>query len=66
MPLAELKALTPPAVHRKLAAALKKAFHKASRKLHPDKLGELPSARRAEAEEVFKCLSTAFHAGSEA
>lgn len=43
------------------AAGLKKAFHRASRSLHPDRLRELPTARRAEAEEVFKVLSAAYH-----
>ena len=44
---------------------LRKAFHKASKSLHPDKLvtarGMTPM-RKAEAEEVFKLLSAALHA----
>ena len=45
-------------------AARKRAFHKASKALHPDRLGTLPQAQRAEAVEVFKCLSAAYHAES--
>ena len=41
-------------------AALKKAFHRASLSLHPDRLGSLPTARRHEAEEIFKVLSAAY------
>jgi hypothetical protein len=40
--------------------AMKKAFHRASLSLHPDRLGALPTPRRAEAEEIFKVLSAAF------
>lgn len=42
-------------------AALKKAFHRASKSLHPDKLRALPGGRRAEAEELFKVVSAAYH-----
>ena len=42
MPLAELKALTPPAVHRKLAAALKKGAAAAKRG-EPSRPAALPS-----------------------
>ena len=44
------------------ALLLKKAFHRASKVLHPDKVRALPTARRMEAEEVFKALSQAYHA----
>ena len=48
-------------------AQLKKAFHKASLGLHPDRLqggpaGALTTERRAEAEELFKALSVAYDA----
>lgn len=43
-------------------AALKKAFHRASKSLHPDKLRALPEGKRAEAEELFKHVSSAYHA----
>ena len=43
-------------------AELKKAFFKASKVLHPDKVRALPAVQRAEAEEVFKALSAAYHA----
>ena len=44
------------------SASLKKAFHKASLTLHPDRLQHsgLSAARRAEAEELFKTLSAAY------
>lgn len=42
------------------AAALKKAFHRASLSLHPDRLVGLPSPRRAEAEEIFKVITAAY------
>ena len=41
-------------------AATKKAFHRASLSLHPDRLICLGTPRRAEAEEIFKVLSSAF------
>ena len=47
---------------RSSPAAKKKAFHAASRTLHPDKLRDLATPRRKEAEEVFKALSSAYHA----
>ena len=40
---------------------LKKAFHLASRAIHPDKVRSMPTPRRAEAEEVFKVLAAAYH-----
>ena len=43
-------------------ATLKKAFHRASLSLHPDRVQNsgLDTKRRAEAEELFKALSAAF------
>jgi len=41
-------------------AAIKKAFHKASLSLHPDRLTALEPAQQIEAEELFKVLSAAF------
>ena len=55
--LAESAALSPTAG----SAARKKAYHRASKSLHPDRLRALPAERRAEAEECFKLLSAAFH-----
>ena len=43
-------------------AAIKKAFHRASLSLHPDRLVGLSTERRAECEEIFKQLSTAYEA----
>ena len=39
----------------------KKAYHKVSKSLHPDRIHELSTPRRAEAEEVFKLISAAYH-----
>ena len=58
--LAELTALEP-LTDASSPAALKRAFHKASKVLHPDRVRGLPSPRRTEAEEVFKALSQAYH-----
>ena len=43
-------------------AALKKAFHRASLSLHPDRIqhSNLSASRKAEAEELFKALSAAY------
>lgn len=43
-------------------ASLKKAFHKASLSLHPDRIqhSNLSASRKAEAEELFKALSAAY------
>ena len=42
-------------------ADLKRAFHRASLSLHPDRLGaETDAHRRDEAEELFKALSAAY------
>jgi hypothetical protein len=40
----------------------KRAFHKASKVLHPDRVGALPAARRHEAMELFKVLGAAYRA----
>ena len=40
--------------------AIKKAFHKASLSLHPDRLLGLDTYQRCEAEELFKVLSSSF------
>ena len=42
------------------AAQLKKAFHRASLALHPDRLVGLSEGQRAEAEEIFKTLSSSY------
>ena len=42
------------------AAQLKKAFHRASLALHPDRLVNVGDVERAEAEEVFKVLSSSY------
>ena len=47
-------------------AAIRKAFHRASLSLHPDRLVGLKTPRRAEAEEIFKVLSAAFEEQREA
>ena len=39
---------------------VKRAFHRASLSLHPDRLVSFPTERRAEATEVFKALSAAY------
>ena len=57
---------SPPLRHDADAAALKKAYHRASLSLHPDRLQGLSTARRAEAEEVFKVLSAAYATAKEA
>ena len=41
-------------------AAIKKAFHRASLSLHPDRLVGLNTPRRSDAEEIFKVLSAAY------
>ena len=46
-------------------AAIKKAFHRASLSLHPDRLVGLADDRRAEAEEIFKVLSAAYEQATE-
>ena len=46
-------------------AAIKKAFHRASLSLHPDRLVGLSSTRRCEAEEIFKVLSAAYDEASQ-
>ena len=40
----------------------KRAFHQASKVLHPDRVGALPADRRAEAMEIFKLVGAAYHA----
>ena len=52
----------PEDVEAKAGALLRKAFLKASRALHPDRMHDLPTPRRAEAEEVFKVLTAKYHA----
>ena len=47
------------------AAALKRAYHKVSLSLHPDRLQGLGAAERAEAEEAFKVLSAAYATAKE-
>ena len=42
------------------AAQLKKAFHRASLSLHPDRLVNVGDVERAQAEEVFKVLSSSY------
>ena len=42
------------------AARLKRAFHRASLGLHPDRLTGMPTYRRAEATEIFKTLKEAY------
>ena len=43
------------------AKRLRRAYHKAASRLHPDKVRELPDAAKALAEELFKALSDAYH-----
>lgn len=47
------------------SAAIKKAFHRASLSLHPDRLVGLATPRRSEAEEIFKCLSAEYEKARE-
>ena len=60
--IADVSSKEAPLPHDASGSQLKKAFHKASKSLHPDKLRELPTNRRVEAEEVFKSVSAAYHA----
>ena len=48
------------------STALKKAFHRASLSLHPDRLqgADMTPQKKAEAEEVFKALSSAYDAAT--
>ena len=41
---------------------LRRAYHRASLRLHPDRLRALPTSRRAEGEELFKALGAALEA----
>lgn len=40
---------------------LRRAYHKAAARLHPDKVRELPDGAKALAEELFKALSDGYH-----
>ena len=47
-------------VTRGNARQLKRAYHRAAAKLHPDKLVDLPVSAQALAEELFKALGDAY------